>query len=76
MKATMTDTKPGIKPIKPKESRLSPDGKRRSFPKVSNLVQYVTTGAYFGRVKIEGKIFRESLGTEFGLALIWWTGVM
>jgi integrase len=27
-------------------------------------VQYVNTGVYFGRVKIEGKIFRESLQTD------------
>jgi hypothetical protein len=27
-------------------------------------VQYVNTGIYFGRVKIEGKIFRESLETD------------
>ena len=47
-----------------RETRLSPDGKWRSFPKVPNLLQYVNTGVYFGRVKIEGKIFRESLGTD------------
>jgi hypothetical protein len=41
-----------------------PDGKRRSFPKVPNLLQYVNTGVYFDRVKIEGKIFRESLQTD------------
>jgi integrase len=64
MKATTIDTKQGIKLFKTRENRLSPDGKWRSFPKVPNLVQYVTTGAYFGRVKIEGKIFRESLGTD------------
>lgn len=45
-------------------SNLSPDGKWRSFPKVPNLVQYVSTDTYFGRVKIEGKIFRESLETN------------
>ena len=45
-------------------ANFSLDGKRRSFPKVPNLVQYVNTSTYFGRVKIEGKIFRESLATD------------
>jgi len=31
---------------------------------VPNLIQYVTTGTYSGRVDMEGKIFRESLGTD------------
>lgn len=68
MKATMADTEQdanrGTKTAKPRDIRLSPDGKWRSFPKAPNLVQYVNTSAYFGRVKIEGKIFRESLGTD------------
>jgi integrase len=51
------------KPKLTREANLSPDGKWRSFPKVPNLVQYVSTGTYFGRIKIEGKVFRESLGT-------------
>ncbi len=52
-------------PAKPsRTATLSPDGKWRSFPKVPNLVQYVSTGTYFGRVKIAGKIFRESLETD------------
>jgi hypothetical protein len=29
---------------------------------ILNLAQCVGTGAYFGRVKIQGKVFRESLG--------------
>jgi hypothetical protein len=56
------DTQRDAKP--PREGRLSPDGKWRSFPKVPNLVQYVSTATYFGRVKIEGKIFRASLQTD------------
>jgi integrase len=55
------DTKPP-KPVR--DASLSPDGKWRSFPKVPNLVQYVSTGTYFGRVKIKGKVFRESLNTS------------
>jgi len=58
--ALATDTQPAKK----RDVTLSPDGKWRSFPKVPNLVQYVSTGNYFGRVKIDGKIFRESLGTD------------
>ena len=68
MKATTADTEPDTipdtKPAKLKDARLSPCGNWRSFPKVPNLVQYVNTGIYFGRVKIEGKIFRESLGVD------------
>jgi integrase len=64
MKATTANTQSDIKPAKTREHQLSPDGKWRSFPKVPNLIQYVTTGVYFGRVKIEGKIFRESLETD------------
>ena len=40
---------------------LSIDGKWRSFPKVPNLLQYVITGSFYGRVKVDGKIYRESL---------------
>ncbi len=65
MKTTIAATKPNTTPEKSKrEANVSPDGKWRSFPKVPNLVQYVNTGVYFGRVKIEGKIFRESLHTD------------
>ena len=42
---------------------LSPDGKWRSFPKVPNLLQYVSTGIYYGRVKINGKINKKVLNT-------------
>ena len=63
MADTGLDTISDTKLTKIKHARLSPDGKWRSFPKVPNLVQYVNTDAYFGRVKIEGKIFRESLQT-------------
>jgi hypothetical protein len=31
---------------------------------VPNLLQYVTSGVYFGKVKIEGKVFRSSLKTD------------
>jgi integrase len=45
----------------PRGERLSPDGKWRSFPKVPNLLQYVSTGLYFARMKVQGKPIRRSL---------------
>jgi integrase len=65
MTTPTTDTRRETKPAKSqRDATLSPDGKWRSFPKVPNLLQYVNTGKYFGRVKIDGKIFRESLETD------------
>ena len=55
------NTKPAISA---RDTNASTDVKWHSFPKVPNLLQYVNTDAHFGRVKIEGKIFRESLGTN------------
>jgi hypothetical protein len=46
-----------------REENLSKDGKWRSFPKVPHLLQYVTNGNYYGRIKVGGKIIRESLET-------------
>jgi integrase len=46
-----------------RDDRLSSDGKWRSFPKVPHLLQYVISGNYFGKVKIKGKVFRQSLET-------------
>jgi integrase len=43
---------------------LSKDGKWKSFPKVRHLLQYVSTGTYFARVKVNGKLKRESLETD------------
>jgi integrase len=45
-------------------SRLSKDGKWKSFEKAPNLLQYVPSGVYYARVKIGGKLFRESLETK------------
>lgn len=45
-------------------SRLSADGKWKSFEKAPNLLQYVPSGVYYARVKIQGKLFRESLETK------------
>ncbi|HOP98633.1 MAG TPA: site-specific integrase [Verrucomicrobiota bacterium] len=46
-----------------RSERLSPDGKWKSFPRVPNLLQYVSTGIYFARVKVNGKLIRRSLET-------------
>ncbi len=46
------------------KSRLSKDGKWRSFPRVPNLLQYLSSETYFARVKAEGKIIRQSLETD------------
>ena len=47
-----------------REEQLSPDGKWRSFPKVPNLLQYVSKGNYYGRIKVGGKLIRKSLDTD------------
>lgn len=47
-----------------RSQHLSNDGKWRYFPKVPNLLQYVSTGTYFARVKIKGKTIRQSLETD------------
>jgi integrase len=46
-----------------REDRLAKDGKWRSFPKVPHLLQYVSNGNYYGRIKVRGKLIRESLET-------------
>lgn len=43
---------------------LSKDGAWRSFPKVPHLLQYVSNGTYYARVKMNGKIIRRSLETD------------
>ncbi len=59
---TTFDTKPDTKPAKQKRTeRLSPDGKWRSFPKVPNLLQYVSTALYFARCKVNGKLIRRGI---------------
>jgi integrase len=46
-----------------REEHLSSDGKWRSFPKVPHLLQYIKSGNYFGKVKINGRSIRQSLHT-------------
>jgi integrase len=43
--------------------RPSKDGQWRSFPRVPNLLQYVSNGNYYARTKIDGKVIRRSLDT-------------
>ena len=43
--------------------RISKDGKWRSFPRVPHWWQYVNSETCFARVKIRGRIVRESLDT-------------
>ncbi len=45
-------------------SRISPDGKWKSFPKSPNLLQYISTGMYDARVKAGGKLVRRKLRTD------------
>ena len=51
-------------PKTPRDQHLSKDGKWRYFPKVPNLLQYVRTGTYFARAKIQRKTIRQSLETD------------
>ena len=61
----LQDTTEGTKACSPdRNERLSPDGKWLSFPKVPNLLQYVQTGGFYGRTKVNGKVFRKSLETD------------
>jgi hypothetical protein len=46
-----------------RDEQISLDGKWRSFPRVPHLQQYVTSGAYFGKVKINGRRIKKSLET-------------
>lgn len=57
------ETTPGAKARK-NEPRRSKDGKWRSFPKVHGLLQYVASGMYFGKLKVNGKQIRRSLKTD------------
>ena len=43
---------------KKRDEHLSKDGKRRSFPMVPNLLQYVSSGGYLAE-KVNGKLIRE-----------------
>lgn len=47
-----------------REETLSKDGQWRSFPNVPCLLQYVSNGNYYGRIRVNGKLIRESLKTD------------
>jgi len=44
-----------------REEALSKDGQWRSFPKVPCLLQYVSNGNHYGRIRVGGKLIRVSL---------------
>ena len=48
---------------KKRDTALSKDGQWRSFPNVPCLLQYVNNGNYYGRIRVNGKLIRESLNT-------------
>ncbi len=61
----MNDTaEPTVMNDNKRASTLSKDGCWRSFSKVPNLLQYFSTGTYYARVKVNGKIIRQSLKTD------------
>jgi len=49
---------------KKEASNLSKDGLWRSFARVPHLLQYVSSGTYYARVKIHGKVIRKSVDTD------------
>jgi hypothetical protein len=55
-------TEPDIKSgSRKRDETLSKDGQWRSFPKVPRLLQYVSNGNYYGRIRANGKLIRVSL---------------
>lgn len=60
----MSPANPPADTSRKREALLSKDGKWLSFPKTPYLLQYVPSGKYFGRIKLNGKIFRTSLETD------------
>jgi hypothetical protein len=42
-------------------THLSADGQWRSFPRVPHLLQSVSNGRYYARIKVQGKLIRRSL---------------
>ncbi|MEI7935210.1 MAG: site-specific integrase [Verrucomicrobiota bacterium] len=59
-----TPTQPLETPPKKETGSLSKDGHWRSFTRVPHLLQYVSSGTYYARVKVRGKIIRKSLDTD------------
>lgn len=46
-----------------REEQLSTEDQWRAFPKMPHLLQYVSNGNDYGRIKMRGKIIRESQNT-------------
>src|SRR5215468_8618879 len=46
-----------------RDESLSLDRKCPSFPNVPRLLQYVSTGLYFARIRVSGKLIRRGLNT-------------
>jgi hypothetical protein len=44
-----------------REEPLSKDGQWHSFPKVPHLLPYVGNANYYSRIKVGGKVIRETL---------------
>ena len=51
-------------PLRKRDQHSAKDGQWRSVPKVPHLLQYVSNGNYYARIKIKGKVIRESLKTD------------
>lgn len=61
----ITDTKMAdAKSGEQKHTTLSKDGKWKTFHKHAGLMQYVPSGMYFGRAKVQGVVKRVSLETD------------
>ena len=56
----MSGTQDILPDTRKRDERTSKDGQWRSFPRVPNLLQYVSNGNYYGRMKVDGKLIRES----------------
>jgi hypothetical protein len=50
--------------LHPTQTISSKDGRWRTFHKHAGLMQFVPSGVYFARAKVNGKIFRRSLETD------------
>ena len=49
-----------LKPHRPSRPQPVKRWKIEVVPKVPTLLQYVSTGIFYGRMKVDGKIYRES----------------
>ena len=64
---TPTDSTTAARESVPSTNRhttVSKDGRWRTFHKHAGLMQFIPSGVYFARAKVNGKIFRRSLETD------------